>query len=396
MNADASFDRVRAYVEGTLSPAERAAFSAEMAADRELSETAALYAEVRAATDDPAPPCRATADDLVLDDVTDPHDPWTAPVPSLAAARSRRVAAAAAILLVVGAGLAWYATRPIEPTAPAVLPELALEAVPLERTAPVGDAHPISPTTLAAIAAYEPAAGSSLASLTDLDVARAVSAATGRPLLAFVYHPTCPWCVAIAKGPFKDAAIAEAADRFVFARLDVTKTPESVWNGFDVWPIFWIEDASGARKHVFGGEQTSASLAKELAAGTAAAPVPDGVLPWPAARDLARGLSEADPARRYAAAVLAETKSPRCDLLAYAAAFLASEREAARLALEKARAETARGGVPAGRAALDAALPRFAGTPLGVDLERVRTRLEKDGVFPRLAPPAPKRTEDPR
>ena len=394
MTPSPSLDRVRAYVEETMSPSERAEFSAEVASDRGLADAVALYAEVRAGTDDPAPPCRMTAEALVLDDASPPF--------ALASARSARstgstrVAAAAAILLVTGAAAAWYVTRPTTPSPTIAAAELALDGIPLEPTAVLPETPPLAASTLAAISRYEPAPGASLASLDDLDVARAVAAATRRPLLAFVYHPTCPWCQAISKGPFHDAAIAAAAEPFVFVRLDVTKTPESVWSDFDVWPIFWVEDARGVRKHVFGGEQTSASLARELAAATAAAPVPDGVLSWPTARDAARGLSETDPARRYAAAVLAATNDPQGVLGANAAAIVAAETEAARRALESGRTETARGGVPAGLAALDAAIPRFRGTPLGRDLERVRARLAADRAFPRLTRAARTAPEGPR
>src|SRR5439155_83081 len=135
-------ETVRAWVEGTLPPAERESFGAAMATDRGLADLVASYAEAHAATVDPAPACPVTAQTLRLDAAP-------APVPVLSMLR-RAAPFAAAVLVVAGAALALPLVAPSGPSLSPGSGALFLTAV---RPAP----REIPPPPPAILAHYTPA-----------------------------------------------------------------------------------------------------------------------------------------------------------------------------------------------------------------------------------------------
>lgn len=375
-------ETVRAWVEGTLSPRERDAFGAAMAADRGLADLVASYADVHAATVDPAPPCPVTADALRLD-----APPVRTPVLTLL---RRAAPIAAALLVVAGAAFALSRMAPSEPSlGPVEGGTLSLRAI---RAA----AHEPPPAPPAIAALYTPATDGRLAFLEDYDEARAVARASSRPLLVFLSMEGCPICNGMRAQAFRDEDVVRAADGFVL----VAVTPGSIAEddpavrGIDFrkgWPWFVALDTSGARRreHAFpltGTPPNASEVADELKAAYGALPPSDRTRPPPwddvhaAARALRRADDDADPAARRAAWTSA-SRVPG-PLGERARSLLAEDAKGARDALEAARETAAKEGAPAAVRRLDADLRRFAGTPYADDLRRVRDRLARDGAFP--------------
>ncbi|MCC7137946.1 MAG: hypothetical protein IT460_05900 [Planctomycetes bacterium] len=367
-------DLVAAYARGHLDRAARATFERRLAAEPDLADALRAYV----ATDDggPVPPPRTTFSDLRLDDAS-------------LAARRRPVlvlAAAAALLLAVGAAVL---LRTHELALPSEDGPVALLAIP---AAPTADARPVAPLP-PALADYEPTGATGLRFLPSLAAGRAVARATGRRLVVFVFHPTCPYCVELDKTTFRDASVAASAAPFVFARQDVTHLEEpALVEGLDVdWPYFLVEGPDGARVGAFGGPLAADAFADRLGA-VPAMPLSAGRVPlaWAAAHEVARRLAAADaaatPAARAADLARAASLAAGSPLAAEVAARADADADAARRALDEAASLAAARGPDAALAALDAALVRFTGTAWADDLARVRARLAADRRFPALEP----------
>ena len=381
-----SLDAVRSWVEGTLSPRERDAFAAAMAADRGLADLVAEYADVHAATVHPAPPCPVTAETLRLD-----APPVRTPVLTLL---RRAAPIAAAVLVVVGAAVAIPRMTPSDGTF--VPPEDARGRLLLRAIRPA--AHEAPPAPPAITSHYTPATDGRLAFLADYAEAREVARAASRPLLVFVSFEECPICNGMRADAFRDEGVVRAANGFVLVAVSPKSLDpdDPILRRLDPgqgWPWFATLDRSGAlrREHAFpltGVPPSGSAVAEELKAAYESLPASDRVRPasWDdvhaAARALRAADDETDPAARRAGwlAVLARhVEGPLSDR---ARALLAEDSRAAREALEGARETAAKEGAKAATARLDADLPRFQGTPYADDLRRVRNRLVRDGVFP--------------
>jgi hypothetical protein len=375
-------ETVRAWVEGTLSPRDREAFAAALAADRGLADLVAEYADVHAATVHEAPACPVTAGTLRLDapPVRTPVLTWV-----------RRATPIAAALLVV-AGAAFAISR-MTPSEPSLVPEggpLVLRAIRAEGREP-------PPAPPAILAHYTPATDERIAFLSDYAEAKAVARAASRPLLVFLSLEECPICRGMRAQAFRDESVVRAAQGFVLAAV----SPGDLDPGDPLlraltgnrWPAFAAFDTSGAlrREHGFpltGVPPDANAVADELKAAYAALPASDRSRPpsWDDLHAAARALRDADdeedPAARRAAWLSVLKRRVEGPLADRARALLAQDSKAAREALEAARGIAAKEGAAAARARIDADLPRFAGTPYADDLRRVRDRLERDGAFP--------------
>jgi hypothetical protein len=401
MQTPTDMDLLRAYAAGTLDASRRAALEARLRAEPDLAALLEAWREVAAAPAEDVPACEVPFEALRLDpaDVDAEHG---APVGA-----SRRLwtrpafAIAACALLAVGGAALWATSRGTgggePPAMPADVGPVRLAAIPKD---PVE--VPVLPAVPAVLADYRPANDRGLVFAPDLAAARGMARATSRPMLAFVYHPTCPLCVEYQKGPFTDPAVREAAQPFVLAKVNVMEAERGMQQALESagWPAFLLYrvDESGETKiHAFGDYHEAKELAGLLTdaakkSATSSKPAP---LPWDAvnalARDLAAADAEADPAKRTAEWTRISRADPSGGIGAVARSRLAKQKEAARVALRAAQDAAGQGDLRAAAVALDAALPTFAGTPYETDLRHVHDRLARDSAFPEIvfAPEAP-------
>lgn len=351
-------ERIRDYVEGRLSPAEREAFAKEIARDATLAELVETYDLVVRATSDPVPQATTSFGDMV--------------VRAGAARRIPRPLLAAAALLIAVAVVAFVA-RPSDRAPPAV----TLTAIPLAvRAAP--EAPPHWPPELLD---YRTADEEGLLFYDDMTTALAVAKAARAPVFLFIHFPGCPWCDEFRDVQCADEAVVKAAEPYVLLALDWRKAPEELRaDPKDGWPIFDVLDADGKRKDGYRGMRPAAEVAAFLAKGGFAAP------DWKGLGETARKLEEAEEAgemsrrlelyRQVAAAdnVLGETARAR----------IAEIENHAQHALFAARDDASRLGAAAAADRLGAASAAFRGTPYGADLDRVQAFLREHGSFPDL------------
>ena len=170
----------------------------------------------------------------------------------------------------------------------------------------------------------------------DADEAVDVARAAGRPVLVFVNHPYCPLCRQYEAGPFRDGAVARAADGFVLLKVGLENVPP--WVARDLprgWPILAVFEPGGKRLAGLTGYQAARRLA-----------------PW--LEHVAGELRD-----RFESPSWAELR--------------AAARQLARAAETDDAAET-----------LAKAAAEFEGTPFGADLGRVLEHVRKYGSFPSL------------
>lgn len=377
--ADGLLEQVRALAEGRLAPPEADALLRRAAADAEDAALVDAFREVHAVTavlDDEVPPCRVRFEDVearlrsgggrVL-------RPWAWRV-------------AAAVLIGAVAAGSYVALRTPE-AATVRLGSVHLAASP---SAP----DPLAAAALRAagpLADYVPLREGEPQWLASLDDGRAVARATGRPVLLFIHHPTCPMCLELRGETFQDADVQARLGEFVPVMVNVMELPESL-QGFlgRGWPYLGALDAAGDEVAAFPGVSKPDAFRRHL--DDALAAFGDAArLPWGRSRALAVRLRDA-----VAAGAAGDLVHEDAELRALAAdddgAFgrAARERLAVREAevaavLRRAEHETA-----AAAEILDDAVARYAGTPWADDLGSVREALRETGRFPRLEPPPPR------
>ena len=354
-------DLARLAAEGGLDPDEQRRLVEACADDEELAAFVLAYRDVSALTGLAAAACARKA----------------------RARRHARIAVAAAAaflaLAVVGFGL-----RFLPRTA-----DVALASIPLSKPpAIVRTQPPLQETTTAALAGWSPEPAGGTQWLTSIEDAQAIAAATHRPVLLFVYHPTCPWCAAMNRVTWPDARVSELTAEAVPVKVNVMETTDEFQEQMTGWPFIALEEPGGEILRAFPGFREAEDMSAELKSGLEAAHL-ETALPWPEARRLAAALASGREAEEQGR--LGEASSIYASLHDAPAAFAEEAKEGERRIAELARRallQAQRTAVrdPAGALTrLDEAAEAFRGTPHERDLERVREAVARTGRFPRLS-----------
>jgi hypothetical protein len=364
-------DLARAFAEGRVPESQRQQVASRLRADPEFAALVALYGAVRADTEEAVPP-------RVARPAPDFADAPAAP----RLLRPLALAAAAAVLLALGVLAFRDGAKPAKPPQPVFLRSIPLDPVPVAEAAmpPAAD--------LRELARYSPNDGAGVRLVDGVDRGLALSRASTKPLLVFLYSPQCPVCLEISKGALLDDAVGAAAEPFVVARQDVASAPKHLLEGLRFFPAFAVYGPEGERESLFAATTKVAELVQQMGAEARAQEVAHGPsLPWDAvhglARDLAAAEDEAAPARRLAIWERVAKEDPEGALGAAARARALTMKSDARGALLAAKNAP---DPQAAKAVLDDALARLAGTPYEADLRAVRVRLDETGTFPPLEP----------
>ncbi|MFO0933527.1 MAG: thioredoxin family protein [Planctomycetota bacterium] len=373
MNLRTDLDLLYDLAAGRLADDERAALEARLAVEPELAATWADLDAVLRAGEEPVPPCDVPFERLVLTDAP-PRATWRAWLP---------LAAAAALLLALGVRSFSRDARPGRPQGPVRLEAVAMAAADLPAAADGAFAGVGLP---AAALGYAPAGPRGLRFLDRLADGQRLAAASGRPLVVFLFEPSCPLCKQLEATTFRDPGLASAADPFVLARVRASGEGAALLEAHAIgWPVFVLYGVDGREVSTFAGTPNVATLRDALGkvAGPDLAPVP-----WPTVRATARALREAEIARdaHERDGALDRAKALAVDpplAAAVAAATRAASAPAAR-ALRAARELATSGSVDAAVARLDAALAVERGGRFERDLAAVRARLSTERAFPAL------------
>jgi len=374
---ESSFDRLRAWIEGSMGPDERARFEGELARDPELMRAAEEMRLVWSAT---APglgavPASRTTIEAILsgEEEATQRSPWQR--------TPWKRAAAAVILLAAAASAGVYVVRHL--AAPKV-PLVMLQAIPMD--APVAQALPEIPPVLAS---WSPVQDGKITWLHSMDEARRVSALLERPVFVYGYIDGCPICAGFQANEFRDPEIQALVARSVPVAIDLMSLDESERN--ELWnrryPLLELQDDRGDIVRTFGGTMAEVDMQSELANALKDLTAPK----WALVRELAaaweRARADEESGKLADASDALEKLVHQSDLPVFAAQgsrALAELGTYAWRALDHARARAATD--PAGaRAELDVAMRRFAGTPFEADLRAVAGAWRAGGPFPVLA-----------
>jgi hypothetical protein len=376
MSGRSAFDDFRDLLDGRLDATETARLRSLINADPVLSSKFEAYSAVHAATAAyaPAPATSVTFERLDAARRT---------------ARVRRLRpwmAAAAALLLVAAGLA--AHQHFTP------PTVVLRAIPLHAPEiPAAGAEAVP----ALLADWRPVADGKLRWLPTIDEGRAVARVTGRPLLLWIYHPTCPICMEWDRTSFRDPEVLSGADDFVPVRVNAMKAPRELQELFagdfeHKWPYLAALGEDGTKLLEFPGaasatpEAVRDNLKKALAARGEHAPSPSWADTNAACSATARG-EQAFAAGDLGAAWrefdgVRGLHVPQA-LSATARRRLVEIERSASEALSAAMRIAATDEMAGARSLSDAA-ERFRGTPYGTDLAEVEQELRATGRLPVL------------
>lgn len=373
MNPRTDLDRLYDLAAGRLPDDERAALAARLAVEPDLAATWADLDAVLRAGEEPVPPCDVPFERLVLTDAA-PRATWRAWIP---------LAAAAAVLVALGVWSFSGDARPARPQGPVRLEAIAMAAADL----PVAPDGAFAGVGLPAAAlGYAPAGPRGLRFVDGLADGRRLAAASGRPLLVFLFEPFCPLCKELEATTFRDPGLSAAADPFVFARARASGEGAALLETHAIgWPVFVLYGVDGQEVSTFAGTPDVATLRSALAkvAGPDLAPVP-----WPTVRAAARALREAEIARdaheRDGALDRARALAVDAPLAAAVAVAARAASAPAARALREARQLAASGSVDAAVTKLDAALAVERGGRFERDLAAVRARLTTERAFPAL------------
>ncbi len=384
MGSRLSYDEFRALVSGTLPAEEERRIRERCEADPALKADLEQFVEVQALTapgDAPPPPCPLDFE-AVLGALA-PRRAWR-----MVLRRTWRVAAAVLVLVVGGALLALaISDRQNRSDGGEAGRPLLLAAIPPAAEAPAES----GPDVPAMLADYRPVKEGRVQWISSLEAAKAVAQATARPVLLFVYHPSCPVCGQMEAVTFRDTEVLAQFEGFVPARENVVNAPPEVRRLLDEgFPWLGALDTTGRLLLSFpGGRGPVEFLDRLTAAGRLAGPSP---LTWEKVHELLRRLADAESAEGRGdlaaadagfRALAADVGGLPCGLRARAG--LARLGAAARHALLAARDAAARDDLPAARRMLEDAAARFAGTPYAADLAAVRARLAATSRFPDIA-----------
>lgn len=263
-----------------------------------------------------------------------------------------------------------------------------LASIPLASPPPVTRTQPpLEDAATAVLASWTPSAEKEPRWLTSLSEAQAIAAATRRPVLLYVFHPECPWCMAMNRVTWPDARVSELTRDVIPVKVNVEETTREFQEQLEGWPWITLEQPDGRVLRAFPGYREADSMSSEIRSGLEAAGL-QSALPWEEARRLAAALDDARDAESRGR--LGEAQGAYESLLEAPPAFAEEAREGLRRISEAAR----RALLQAQRAAqedpaaallrLEEAATTFRGTPHERDLEAVREALARTGRFPML------------
>lgn len=365
------FDDFRDLAEGRLDEASAARLRALLGADPALRAEFEAYAAVHAFTAPAAAPVPASSLTFARLDA------------ARRAGRVRRMRpwiAVAASLLVAAAGVfAWHHHMPRT---------VVLRSIPLTLAAvPVGDAL----TVPVRLADWRPVERGAVNWIPSLAEGRDVARATNRPMLLWIYHPSCPICIDWDRNAFRDEGVAAKAAEFVPVRVDVMTAPPGIekFLGEDMsnsWPYLGVLSADESERVDFAGMQGKDEIRDHLSKALSAQAKLGAPVPWEVASAMARAeraRGARDLAEEYRELVSVRDAAPAGAMQHAAAARVAAIASSAAAALEEAKSIAATD-EEAGARSLSEAAERFRGTPYGLDLAEVEQALRATGRFPVL------------
>jgi hypothetical protein len=385
-------DEMHLLAEGSLPPEDETRLRSRCEANPELRQLLEQILEVHALTEiivDAEPPaCRLTFEDLER---------------TFALPRARRTvlplavgAVAAVLVLTVGAFfLARVLTgRPHRPDGGETGRALVLSAIPLERTvAPgAGSVPDADPEVLTVLADYQPLKDEQIQWIDSFATATAMARVSSRPVLLFLHHPTCPWCIEMREDTFTHEAVLSRVDGFVPAMISVMDLDPVLRPLLkEGWPWSGVVDADGTTILSFPGLKGPGQFSAQLQ--EAAGLTPRSAFDWESVNRLA-GLAldarKAEEGRRYGDAyrtwsqLKADPDSGPFARVGEAGVHRIGIHALSALTSTRDLASTKKGATSAVDL-LSAEVERFADTPYAADLALVRDRLLADGEFPRIA-----------
>jgi hypothetical protein len=394
MDPTTDLDRLRAWLEGTLSAEQAARLERDLARDPRLAELLESLRDVFALTAlEPDPPAvRTTFEQLERRLAAERRAPSAWP----------RKAAAAIVALAAGTALALFLARGrddathqsgsvAQPTPRAAAVELA--AIQLEEPAP----SPYPPPLVApeVLASFDPRGPDGIQWLREKQVAFSIARASQRPILVFGSLPGCPWCAELRAKVFPEQAVVGLIDRYVPFEWDLGQLPPEEIPAFMAkrgYPLFevWTVDDEGVLN--FSGRPDAPTLAEMMHQGLERANATGHVPEWSDVRALAQrwiAAREARSAGRMAEAQALLRELARSDLggpfAATSTAELAGIASDARSALLGAR-DAASTDPSSARARLETAAEQFIGTEFEPDLRAVLAAWQPGDEFPELTP----------
>jgi hypothetical protein len=395
MEPTTDLDRLRAWLEGRLPPAQAERLERDLERDPRLAELLESLRDVIAVTAlEPEPPLARTTFEMLerriaLEQTVSKG--WQ----RKAAAMVFALAASAAVAFLFARGLGGSSqesdsTEPIaQPTPRGASVELT--AIALDDPEPSAYAPPlVAPEVLAS---YDPRGANGIQWLHDMDVAFAVARASQRPLLVFGSLPGCPWCAELRAKVFPEKPVLDLIDRYVPLEWDLGKLPPDELPSFMVkrgYPLFevWTVDDEGVMN--FSGRPDAPTLVEMMHQGLERANATGTVPEWDDVRGLGKrwlAAREARTAGRMAEAQSLLRDLARSDLggpfAATSTAELAAIANDARSALLDAR-DTSVADPSGARANLETAADHFAGTDFEPDLRAVLAAWRPGNDFPEL------------
>jgi hypothetical protein len=258
--SDFDLDLVQAWAAGKLPAAQATAFEASMVEDPELAEFASAWRELDGYTQveetheaDPDNRMRSVLTFGALEALMEtPPAPWT---PLL------HIAAAASVAL--GATLGVHAGFSSDS---ATLDPLATSSIPL-----VTEADPMDPAfdqDLIALRDYLPVRAGEVQWLDSIAAGQVVANSTGRPMLLWCIHPTCPYCKKMRETTLLDPDVQDLLLQFVPVQLDVMNEQRyasmTLEHGF---PMFEVVTPELADLHRFYNYREPTDFRQELIRG---------------------------------------------------------------------------------------------------------------------------------
>lgn len=361
-------DRVRDLVEGRLHDVE--AWRLRQEADPELAALVDAYRDLDAMVEAALSHAASTLE---------------AP-PRVRAPRRRRAALVAAALVLAALG-AWR----LAPSAPP--PSVVeLRAIRLSDLAADPEAPTLSSSAIATLADWRPVEGGTIRWLGSLPEAQEIARATQRPVLLFVSHPACPLCRQLRTDSFGDRRVVEVVESsYVPVNVDLRSASPELAASMTGWPYVAALSPTSEALDAFPGYRDGAALRQALDGVLASSGLPP-TLPWERARSLGAALvrSRDDEQAGRLSLALDALDRVRSEDARGAFGRVAAEGEARLAARARSRLDAARSFAESGRvelalSVLGDALDEFRGTRFAQDLDAVRSRLELEGRFPRLA-----------
>src|SRR5688572_22217229 len=314
MDPTTDLDRLRAWLEGTLSAEQAARLERDIARDPALAELAESLRDVYALTAlEPEPPlARTTFEELER---------------RLAAQRPvqsawPRKAAAALVVIAAGTALAVFVSRgwnsgpeSSEPVAETTPRAALVELVAIDLAEP--ESNPYAPPLVApeVLASFDPRGADGIHWLRDKEVAFSIARASQRPLLVFGSLPGCPCCAELREQVFPEQPVLDLVDRYVPYEWDLGQLPPENLPAFMAkhgYPLFevWTVDEQGVLN--FSGRPDAPTLVEMMHQGLERADATGHVPEWDDVRALATRWLQAREART--AGRMAEAQSLLRDL----------------------------------------------------------------------------------